>query len=80
MADTTNEAPLLEVRNLTVTFGRKLKVYAVNDVSFSIARGETLALVGESGSGKSTIARAISGLNRSDRWFFKTPTRRSILP
>ena len=54
--------PLLEVRNLTVTFGRKAKVYAVNDVSFTIARRETVALVGESGSGKSTIARAISGL------------------
>ncbi len=37
-------------------------VQAVAGVSFSIARGSTLALIGESGSGKSTIARAIAGL------------------
>ena len=40
---------------------RKL-LTAVNDVSFTIAKGETFALVGESGSGKSTIAKLIVGL------------------
>ena len=35
------------------------QVYAVDGVSFSIARGETLGLVGESGCGKSTVARAV---------------------
>ncbi len=38
-------------------------VHAVDDVSFSIARGETLALVGESGCGKSTVARLLVGLH-----------------
>ncbi len=40
----------------------KLHLTAVNDISFTIARGETFALVGESGSGKSTAARMVVGL------------------
>ena len=59
----TDAAPLIEVRDLSVTyrqgFGRS--VAAVAGVSFEIARGRTLALIGESGSGKSTVARAICG-------------------
>ena len=55
------DAPLLEVRNLVVRYGKKGPA-AVEDVSFTIARGETLGLVGESGSGKTTIGRAILGL------------------
>lgn len=53
--------PLLEVRNLTIRYNKKGPA-AVDDVSFTIARGETMGLVGESGSGKTTIGRAILGL------------------
>ena len=42
-------------------------LHAVDDVSFEIARGETLALVGESGCGKSTVARMLVGLYRPTR-------------
>jgi peptide/nickel transport system ATP-binding protein/oligopeptide transport system ATP-binding protein len=60
-------SPLLEVRELKKHFpiyrGVLARVsghvYAVDGVSFSIARGETLGLVGESGCGKSTVARTL---------------------
>ena len=53
-------AQLLEVENLVKHFkAGKSCVYAVNDVSFTLEEGETLALVGESGSGKTTVGRCI---------------------
>ena len=52
--------PLLEVKNLQVTYGSGRKAYsAVQNASFTIYKGETFGLVGESGSGKTTIGRAI---------------------
>ncbi|MCW0212213.1 MAG: ABC transporter ATP-binding protein [Pseudonocardia sp.] len=54
--------PVVEVRNLVKEFplpGRHGTLRAVDDVSFTVDRGETLALVGESGSGKSTTARLV---------------------
>jgi len=59
---TQSTAPLLDIRNLAVTFagrGGAPPVEAVKGVSFSLGRGETLALVGESGSGKSVTALSI---------------------
>ena len=55
---------LLEVQNLSVTFGSKRAPFrAVDDVSFHIYKGETFGLVGESGSGKTTIGRSIIRIN-----------------
>jgi len=62
-----DKQPLLEVEGLTTRFERRRgllgrvegRVHAVEDVSFSLARSETLALVGESGCGKSTTGRSI---------------------
>ncbi len=54
---------ILEVEHLTIKFfTRRGVVHAVRDVSFSVAKGETLGLVGESGSGKSVTAQALLGL------------------
>jgi peptide/nickel transport system ATP-binding protein len=53
---------LLDIDDLSVTFGGSRSVRAVDRVSFGLARGEVLGIVGESGSGKSTIARAIAGI------------------
>ena len=60
-------APVLEVENLVARFDLRRgifgrvheRVHAVEDVSFTVAPGETLALVGESGCGKSTTGRCI---------------------
>jgi peptide/nickel transport system ATP-binding protein len=54
---------VLGIENLLVTFdvGDK-QIQAVSDVSFDVAKGETLGLVGESGCGKSTVGRAIMQL------------------
>ena len=52
-------APLLHINQLSVHFGRQP---AVNGLSLSLQRGQTLALVGESGCGKSTTALALMGL------------------
>src|ERR1700728_764184 len=49
-------ATLLRVDGLTVAYGDQT---VVRDVSFELARGQSLALIGESGSGKSTIARTV---------------------
>jgi peptide/nickel transport system ATP-binding protein len=55
--------PLLQVCGLAIAYpGSSRSTRAVDDVSLSIARGETVGLLGESGSGKSSIALAILGL------------------
>jgi peptide/nickel transport system ATP-binding protein len=56
----SDHPPLLDVRDLTVEFAtRRGIVQAVQQVSLSVAKGETLGIVGESGSGKSVTSYAV---------------------
>src|SRR3954447_19321622 len=67
------QQPLLEVRHMSKHFpvrggfiGKTGVVRAVDDVSFSVGKGEVLGIVGESGCGKSTTARLVIGLIEPD--------------
>src|SRR3984957_15330015 len=57
---------VLEVSGLTVEFGQRggARFRAVDNLSFTLRAGQTLALVGESGSGKSTVVRALAQLQK----------------
>ena len=73
VSEVTSEPVLLEVRHLYKTyqqfggwFKHRRKIAALDGVSFSLSRGETLGIVGESGSGKSTVARCILKLTPLD--------------
>ena len=57
---------ILRVENLSKVYGKgKNKVVAVDDVSFSVEKGEFVAIVGRSGGGKSTLLHLIGGVDEA---------------
>ena len=65
---------LLDIAELAKRFGvgGKRLLHAVDEVTFTIGRGETVGLVGESGCGKSTLGKAIMGIHpptAGEIWF-----------
>ncbi|MCH2359969.1 MAG: ATP-binding cassette domain-containing protein [Pirellulales bacterium] len=60
MMDATRlDEPIVQVDNLIVSFGKQ---HVLNGLSFSIARGQTLAIIGESGCGKTVLLKSLVGL------------------
>lgn len=56
---------MIEVKSISKTYGKKKTAFqALNDVSFTIPEGASVAIIGKSGSGKSTLMHAMSGLDR----------------
>ncbi|MFC3032417.1 ATP-binding cassette domain-containing protein [Pseudoalteromonas fenneropenaei] len=64
--------PVLKVQALNKTFRlraglfRRRSLKVLNDISFTVSEGETLAVIGETGSGKSTLARVLAGADNAD--------------
>ncbi|MDB5183671.1 MAG: transporter ATP-binding protein [Candidatus Saccharibacteria bacterium] len=59
---------MIEVRSVSKTYGKKSNVFvALDDVSFEIPDGASIAILGKSGSGKSTLMHAMSGLDRPEK-------------
>ncbi len=58
---------MIEVNHITKTYGKKQNAFtALDDVTFTIPDGASVAILGKSGSGKSTLMHAISGLDRPE--------------
>ncbi|QQS21559.1 ABC transporter ATP-binding protein [Candidatus Saccharibacteria bacterium] len=58
---------MIEVRAVTKTYGKKKNTFtALDDVSFTIPDGASVAIIGKSGSGKSTLMHVMSGLDHAD--------------
>jgi len=57
-------APVLELRDVSKSYGSEPRVYALREVSFAVDAGELVAIVGPSGSGKTTLLHVIGTLER----------------
>ena len=82
-------APILEIQNLTYTYsaGTPFEHRALDNISFSVERGEFIGIIGHTGSGKSTLMQHLNGLlkptsgkillNGKDIWADKKTTRQA---
>ncbi|MEZ5166713.1 MAG: MFS transporter [Acidimicrobiales bacterium] len=64
LIDSGTDVPVMQVNHIDFSYGR---VQVLFDVSFDVAKGETLALLGTNGAGKSTILKVVAGLETPER-------------
>ena len=58
---------MFEIKNLTVFYQDKnQKLFLLNDISFTLDKGETLGIISKTGDGKSTLAKALLGIYDSN--------------
>lgn len=62
---------LVELKNITKKYGKKIKINALNGCSVQINQGEMLAIMGKSGSGKSTLLNIIGGIDEYDEGSYR---------
>ncbi|MCR2820124.1 energy-coupling factor transporter ATPase [Lederbergia panacisoli] len=59
--------PILEVENVTFRYDKRLESEILNKISFTVNRGEWVAIIGHNGSGKSTLAKLLVGLLKPEK-------------
>jgi len=69
--------PILEVKNVSVSFGGQM---IINDVSFALEKGESLAIIGPNGSGKTTLLKAILNSIKYSGEIIKTGAKIGYVP
>ena len=62
---------ILEIKNLNKSFGLN---HVLKDISFSMQKGEVIAIIGSSGGGKSTLLRCLTFLEKAQNAIFSTGT------
>lgn len=67
---------MMELENVSLSFGEK---HVINDFSFTLERGERIAIMGDSGAGKTTLMRILLGLLKPDSGSVEIDDRLSVL-
>ena len=72
---------LISLKNVSKSYGRKKKVFALQEFNLSVQKGEMAAIMGKSGSGKSTVLNILSGIDSLEKgeYFFQETDMRKLV-